>query len=150
MIEHDFPSKHETKQTSSLTIKTCIPLLAPTVPKMEPLGILSTRTQLLGTNHSEERGRSFCDEQWHPVAATKGRKCRAPSSWSQRNPQVLKNELLENTAPSFHLRRITSGRSPLSPEGPCAKPAFAKHLLSPGMLISGFSSLFFFMVATDA
>lgn len=90
MTDHDLPSKYETKQTSSLSIKTCIPLPAPTVLKMEPLGILSVQTQLLGTDHSEERGRSFCDWQRHPVAATKNRKSQVPSSWSLRNPQVLK------------------------------------------------------------
>ena len=33
-IQGDFPSKHKTKQNSSLSIKTCIPLCIPLVPNM--------------------------------------------------------------------------------------------------------------------
>lgn len=36
MIEHDFPSKRETKQTYPLSTKTRHPLLAPTIPKIKP------------------------------------------------------------------------------------------------------------------
>lgn len=123
MTEHDFPSKHETKQTYSWSIKTCIPFLTPKIPKSEPLGILSAWTWLLGTNQSHGAER-LCDELQHHPVVMEGRK-------------------------GWEARRETSGQRTFSSKVSNTKQVFTKYLLCAWHVNTKWIFSFFFMVVID-
>lgn len=119
MIEHDFPSKHETKQTYSLSKKTCIPLstlnssqdeatghiicMNPTAKNVEDVSVIRENTMSL--QQRADNGRSIPPDPRESSSSQEGGfgKCSL----------------------SFHLRRDTSGQRLL----PSEEPAFAKYLL---------------------
>lgn len=133
MIEHDFPSKHEMKQTYSLSKKTCIPLSTPNSSRDEATG------HIICMNATAKNVEDVSVVRENTVSLQQ----RADSGRSvppdHRESSSSQEGGFEKCSLSFHLRRDTSGQR---------LPVF-RRVKCQASLCQVPAVFFFFMVARD-
>lgn len=118
MIEHDFPSKHETTQTYSFSIKTHNPSKPQRFPRSSHRAYNPHDPDLWGPNKVMNLVKVSVTSN-----RMEGGKCHVDFFLIIENSQEW---AFENQAPSLHLRRETSGERPCSLNVPNTGPAFTK------------------------